>query len=397
MSLKSVVKTRAELRSNAKKAEIKARVAQRLDFNENHSPEDGKFTSSGGTSHKSVDAGTRARFKVHSNVSKEEAQRHVTRINREETKLRASGGRGNYEPGSVKMEKGFQSGSGLSGGKQLYHVTAVRLGEGGNKLSASAQRTNDRIAQSRASLKAGADFEAAKQAAQFKGGKAAHEGGPADEAFVKLASSVPGGVHGPVATSLRYHMSQAEKHEEAGNKDKAAEHRGAIKKIADLHASKQAARGGAVHMKPEELEKHIRTGNYTMLTAANPASQPSTPKSNAEKMRALYKELNQMGAHYIPTVGKYGAAEPSVMVMHDENFGRTQARALGVKYGQTSVMHAEGGKATIYHTTGKFAGRVQRSIGLSFDPGAHDNFTGHQGTRFSFHFPDESWENPEKE
>lgn len=147
----------------------------------------------------------------------------------------------------------------------------------------------------------------------------------------------------------------------------------------------------------EEFEKTVKTGNFTMMTAANPMSTAVTSKDNATRMDNAMKELTARGVKFTPMVGKYGSSEPTLMVFHDEKFTKADARELGKKWAQTSVMHVEGGKATIYHTNGEFEGRVQRSNGLSFDPSATDNYTGHQGNKFSFQFPDESWSNPEQE
>lgn len=146
-----------------------------------------------------------------------------------------------------------------------------------------------------------------------------------------------------------------------------------------------------------DFEQAVRTGSFSMLTPANPASTPLNSKENAERMREGIKELKARGASFTVMVGKYGHPEATLMVQHGETFSKQDARDLGKKWGQTSVMHVEGGKAMIYHTTGDFAGRVQRSNGLSFDPHASDNYTGHGNHRYSFSFPDESWANPEKE
>ncbi len=156
-------------------------------------------------------------------------------------------------------------------------------------------------------------------------------------------------------------------------------------------------RGGHVPMTDAQFSKLTSKGSYTVLTPANPMSKALTPKENAYRMKEAVKDLNRMGAKYVITAGKYGNAEPGFTILHDEKFGVAQARELGRKYNQTSVMHVENGKATIYHTTGQFAGRVQRSTGFSFEPGAKDNFTGRGNVKYSFHFPDESWSNPEKE
>lgn len=147
----------------------------------------------------------------------------------------------------------------------------------------------------------------------------------------------------------------------------------------------------------EQFEKTVKTGHFTMMTAANPMSTAVTGKDNADRMDKAMRELTARGVKFTPMVGKYGNSEPTLMVFHDEKFTKADARELGKKWTQTSVMHVEGGKATIYHTNGEHETKVQRSNGLSFDPKATDNFTGHGDNKFSFSFPDESWSNPEQE
>lgn len=171
--------------------------------------------------------------------------------------------------------------------------------------------------------------------------------------------------------------------------------------------TKAAARGMAKSEKrgthitplnPKQAERLVKSGSFSVLTPANPMSTANSSKDNARRMREGMKELNAKGAKYMITAGRYGDPEPGFMVVHDENFSKEDARQLGKKWGQTSVLHSEGGKGTIYHTNGKFSGLVQRSTGISFDPGAKDNYTGlHGGVKFSYNFPDESWEHPEKE
>ncbi len=144
----------------------------------------------------------------------------------------------------------------------------------------------------------------------------------------------------------------------------------------------------------EEFEKTVKTGHFTMMTAANPMSQNVTSKDNAERMKGAIKELTARGVKFTPMVGKYGSQEPTLMVFHDEKFTPADARALGKKWTQTSVMHVKGGKGTIYYTNGEHEGKIGHSNGLEFNSEASDYYTGHQGNRFSFSFPDETWSNP---
>src|ERR1019366_5693753 len=111
----------------------------------------------------------------------------------------------------------------------------------------------------------------------------------------------------------------------------------------------------------EEFEKTVKTGHFTMMTSANPMSTEVTSKDNADRMKGAIKELTAKGVKFTPMVGKYGKPEPTLMVFHDDKFTEKDARELGKKWTQTSVMHVQGGKATIYHTNGKFEGLVQRS------------------------------------
>ncbi len=147
----------------------------------------------------------------------------------------------------------------------------------------------------------------------------------------------------------------------------------------------------------EEFEKTVRTGNFTMMTAANPMSQAVTSKDNAERMKGAIKELTARGVKFTPMVGKYGSVEPTLMVFHDEKFTQKDARELGKKWTQTSVMHVKDGKAQIYYTNGEHEGKVYSSKDLSFDSEASDYYTGHQSNKFSFNFPDEAFSNPKEE
>jgi len=159
-----------------------------------------------------------------------------------------------------------------------------------------------------------------------------------------------------------------------------------------------SGKGGRINPTPDEFAKHVHESNFSVLTAANPASQTTDSATNSRRMMQIYHELKERGATYIPTVGKYGNKEPSVMVMHDANFTKEHAEEMGAKYGQTSVMHSLAGQGIMHYTTGPRAGKEWSSLGKpSFDPSKTDFYTGHQGNRFSYDFPDEAFPNEKGE
>jgi hypothetical protein len=158
-----------------------------------------------------------------------------------------------------------------------------------------------------------------------------------------------------------------------------------------------ANEGMVMNMSDDAFKFHVEKGDFSMVTAANPMSQAVSTAENATRMRGFIKELVKSGATFMPCVGKYGSGEPTIMVFHTNGVTPEKVREWGKKNDQTSVLHVNKGRGLIYHTNGDHAGKVQRSIGLTFDPQAKDNFTGHQNKKFSFSFPSDSWDNPEEE
>ena len=79
--------------------------------------------------------------------------------------------------------------------------------------------------------------------------------------------------------------------------------------------------------------------SWAILTAEDPGAQKATPEQNAARTAELEADLKELGADYMPVVGKYGDVQGSLIVT---NITEEAAAALGRKYGQESILTREG-------------------------------------------------------
>lgn len=104
---------------------------------------------------------------------------------------------------------------------------------------------------------------------------------------------------------------------------------------------------------PKNVKNILNRDNWAVLTAADPGATPLPPAENAARNAQLMADLDAMGVQYKEITGKYGDVQPGVLVT---GITPDQARQLGDKYGQESVLTNKGleymdGRVT--PTTGK--------------------------------------------
>ena len=180
-----------------------------------------------------------------------------------------------------------------------------------------------------------------------------------------------------------------------------------VEGVSREHAEARARANGMVlkgdtghqSFEPREFINTVQHSAYSTFTAQNPmaveGSAPASKEENAKNMREMLKDLKTQGARFTIVQGKYGNPETTVMAHHTSNFGEKEADALAKKYGQTSVMHADKGKAHMTYVNGPHAGEVHHSAPvegghgehLTFDSEAKNYYTRYHGVKFSFNFP----------
>lgn len=260
--------------------DLKRAAKIRMDYNENHD-ENGRFSVStpgspsmfNGSDHK-TQAGAEKRAKedsakrpnlthaVHEDSKLVAAYRNGKEIDLKTGKIAAPA----IKPAMAKVQLGPKA-------KANFGARIVSVGPGGkesnekligNKTAAANLRPGESPRQGHERLNVAKDVKSSESPAGTAARAAekaipAHLGGTDNPTFVKLVQEVPGGASGPVATSLRYHMITAERHEDRAlshraqheplgakkEEELAHQSREAVRKIAELHASKQVGVAGA--------------------------------------------------------------------------------------------------------------------------------------------------------
>jgi hypothetical protein len=123
-----------------------------------------------------------------------------------------------------------------------------------------------------------------------------------------------------------------------------------------------------------DLPNLLQRNDWAIMTAENPNAQQLPPEENAARMAELKQALDQMGLKYTEVRGRYGNDENSVAI---EGITEEQARALGARFGQESVLTRSG---LVYGDD-----TVNPAIGINIlDRDAEDFFTELPGgTKFS--------------
>jgi hypothetical protein len=109
----------------------------------------------------------------------------------------------------------------------------------------------------------------------------------------------------------------------------------------------------AEYFSPENIGSLLQRDDWSILTAENPMGQQATPEQNAKAQAKLVADLDALGVDYQPSIGRYGQIENGFTVV---GITEDQARALGNKYNQDSVLTHKG---LIYHD-----GRIDRAQGI---------------------------------
>lgn len=126
-----------------------------------------------------------------------------------------------------------------------------------------------------------------------------------------------------------------------------------------------APRTVAEYFSPENLGSLLEKDDWTILTAANPMGQSTSQEQNDRAMARLKADLDAAGYDYEPSIGSYGMVEPGFTIV---GITEAQARALGEKYNQASVLTRKG---LIYRD-----GRVDAATGVTqYDTRPKDYFT----------------------
>lgn len=89
----------------------------------------------------------------------------------------------------------------------------------------------------------------------------------------------------------------------------------------------------------KDVTKLLDRDDWALLTAANPDAQQLSPEENTARNEELKQALDEMGLKYHPSRGVYDNEEPSFAV---EGITEEQARALGARFGQDSVLTRRG-------------------------------------------------------
>ena len=90
---------------------------------------------------------------------------------------------------------------------------------------------------------------------------------------------------------------------------------------------------------PGAVKDALKKGNWAILTAENPGAKPLTPEENLARMNSLKAELDEQGINYTEARGKYGNEENLILLT---DVSEEQARAIGAKHGQGSVLTNRG-------------------------------------------------------
>jgi hypothetical protein len=145
---------------------------------------------------------------------------------------------------------------------------------------------------------------------------------------VRLVGEQGAGDAGPGRSGRGQRAQRAEPAEQTGDlfgdlTEKASPRRGAT--LADFTQERL----------PELLEKT----NWAVLTAEDPGAKKQSARKNAVDMEDLEGDLKARGFSYAKAVGKYGGTQNAFIVT---GISEAQAKALGEKYGQESILTRDG-------------------------------------------------------
>lgn len=123
-----------------------------------------------------------------------------------------------------------------------------------------------------------------------------------------------------------------------------------------------------------DVSKLLDRDDWALMTAENPDAQQLPPEENAARMAELKQTLSAMGLKFTEVRGKYGNEENSLAI---EGISEDQARSLGARFGQDSVLTRRG---LVYRD-----GTVNPARGVNLlEKDADDYFTElPDGTKFS--------------
>lgn len=113
----------------------------------------------------------------------------------------------------------------------------------------------------------------------------------------------------------------------------------------------------------ENIGDLLRHSDWAILTAENPRGEQASAEDNAQAQARLEADLRDLGAQFLPAVGRYGQVENSYVVT---GITEDQARELGRKYDQDSVLTRKG---LIYQD-----GRITPATGVTTHSSRPDDF-----------------------
>lgn len=99
-------------------------------------------------------------------------------------------------------------------------------------------------------------------------------------------------------------------------------------------------------------------GRWGIVTAWNPAGQPSDRADNEQRQQELKARLGQLGLHY--TAGHNGAGawrEPTFIL---QGVRPAELARLGHDFGQAAALYGSGARAALLWLSGGHVTRVQR-------------------------------------
>jgi hypothetical protein len=119
------------------------------------------------------------------------------------------------------------------------------------------------------------------------------------------------------------------------------------------------------YFSPENIGSLLEKDDWAIITAENPMRRETSPEENAAAQAALKADLDALGVTYEQVLGQYGLLENPFAII---GITEAQARELGNRYGQESVLTRKG---LIYHD-----GRIDAATGVTqYDTRPGDYFT----------------------
>jgi hypothetical protein len=119
------------------------------------------------------------------------------------------------------------------------------------------------------------------------------------------------------------------------------------------------------YFSPENIGSLLEKDDWAILTAENPMRRETSPEENDAAQAALKADLDALGVTYEQVRGQYGLLENPFAII---GITEAQARELGNRYGQESVLTRKG---LIYHD-----GRIDAATGVTqYDTRPEDYYT----------------------